>query len=246
MRYWVIGGLLAVAACTGGQELATTPPSPPETSSSSPATTRSSDAPETTRSTSTTLTTTAATTPSPPLETLAYVEVADLPFPIQVTARPGDDIAYVITKNGLVWMMEDGEVQPDPVLDISARVAGGREQGLLSIALHPTDDLFYLHYSASDGDTVISEFRFDSPKEASTTSERVLLRLDQPARNHNGGMIMFHPEDGRLLVGLGDGGGSGDRFGNGQNLDTLLGGIVSLSVAGGLPSLHCRCRAERL
>jgi glucose/arabinose dehydrogenase len=70
-----------------------------------------------------------------------------------------------------------------------------------------------------------------SASEADPESERVLLRLDQPAGNHNGGTIMFGP-DGLLYLGLGDGGAANDRFGNGQNQDTLLGGLVTLAVDG--------------
>ena len=128
--------------------------------------------------------------------------------------------------------MVDGQILPDLVLDLSDRVGGAREQGLLSIAVHPTERPFlYLHYSNLDGDTVVSEFRFLNPTEIDPASERVLFTVDQPATNHNGGMILFHP-DGRLLVGLGDGGGSGDRFGNGQNKETFLAGIVALNVSG--------------
>jgi glucose/arabinose dehydrogenase len=72
---------------------------------------------------------------------------------------------------------------------------------------------------------------FASPLEADPGSERVLLQVEQPARNHNGGMLQFTPE-GTLLLGLGDGGGAGDRFGNGQNPDTLLAGLVEITVDG--------------
>lgn len=220
MRQWILAGVLVVAACSSAQELATTTstaPSIPVTTSSSPTTTP--------------LPTTSATS-SQPLESLAYEHIADLDFPVHVVARPGDDISYVVSKSGLVWGMVDGQILPDPVLDISARVGGGSEQGLLSIALHPTErPFFYAHYSDRTGDTVVSEFKFRTPTEADPNTERVLLTVDQPAANHNGGMVLFHP-DGRLLVGLGDGGGSGDQFGNGQNTETLLGGLVALNVAG--------------
>ncbi len=172
------------------------------------------------------------TTTLPPLEALAYEHIADLPFPVELTARPGESLSYVITKDGRVWAVENEVAGETPVLDIRESVRNSGEQGLLSIALHPEDHgLLYLHYSATDGDTVVSEFRFVSPTKVDADSERVLLRLNQPAANHNGGMIQF-VEDGTLLVGLGDGGGSGDRFRNGQNRDTLLGGLVTLEVQG--------------
>jgi glucose/arabinose dehydrogenase len=138
----------------------------------------------------------------------------------------------VITKDGRVWPFEGGAVGGEPVLDIRDRVHNEGEQGLLSIALHPQDaGRLFLHYSDVSGDTVVSEFTLTSPVVADPASERVLLQVDQPAANHNGGMIQFMP-DGALLVGLGDGGGANDRFGNGQNPDTLLGGLVTISVEG--------------
>ena len=173
-----------------------------------------------------------STTTLAQFERLEYEKVADLPFPVEMTARPGDDLSYVATKDGRVWVYDGESVLDDPVIDISDRVRNSGEQGLLSIALHPSDRArMFAHYSASDGDTVISEFAMTSDTAADPSSERVLLRLDQPAANHNGGMITFGP-DGLLYAGLGDGGASGDQFGNGQNRNTLLGGLVTVSVDG--------------
>jgi glucose/arabinose dehydrogenase len=42
--------------------------------------------------------------------------------------------------------------------------------------------------------------------------------------------------DGALFLGLGDGGGANDGFGNGQNIDTLLGGLVRIEVDAPDPS----------
>ena len=154
---------------------------------------------------------------------LAYQTVADLDFPVQLTARPGEPQAYVITKNGLVWLYDGASVLDQPVLDISDRVLDDGEQGLLSIALHPVDSRrIFLHYSDQSGATTVSEFALPALGQGDSASERVLLQVVQPAANHNGGMLQFSP-DGALLLGLGDGGGAGDRFGNGQNPDTLLG-----------------------
>ncbi|MGH8916186.1 MAG: PQQ-dependent sugar dehydrogenase, partial [Acidimicrobiia bacterium] len=116
------------------------------------------------------------------------------------------------------------------------QVRDSGEQGLLSIALHPEDmTRFYLHYSDNDGDTVVSEFLLTAPDQADPGSERVMLQVDQPAANHNGGMLQFLPS-GELLLGLGDGGGAGDRFGNGQNPDTLLGGLVIMDATAEEPN----------
>jgi glucose/arabinose dehydrogenase len=216
--------LLAVGACSGGQELA---PVPSTTTTTSPSTT-STSAPGPTSSTVTTTTTTL-----PPLQGIAYQSVAAVDFPIQLTALPGSPVSYLITKDGRVWTFDGAAVSAQPVMDISGRVRDQGEQGLLSIALHPTDTgRFYLHYSAGDGDTVVAEYRFTDRSAADPGSERVLLRLDQPAGNHNGGMIQFGP-DGILYLGLGDGGGANDQFGNGQNPNTLLAGLVAIDVDGG-------------
>lgn len=174
-----------------------------------------------------------------PLIGLEYVEIATIEFPIHLVARPGNDNSYLATKGGHVLLVEGGRVH-ETILDISDRVRDSGEQGLLAIALHPTDSSrFFAHYSADDGDTVVSEFVFPESGPIDPDGERVLLRVDQPAGNHNGGMIQFGP-DGGLYLGLGDGGGGSDRFNNGQNRGTLLGGLVRIDVESGLSELFQR------
>ena len=222
---------LLVVACTGepDQEPATSLPTPvPTTVTTSPGTT-----PTTVPATTTTIAATTTSTVALDATVLAYQPVADLDFPVQMTARPGDPHSYALTKGGRVWLYDGAAISEEPVLDIADRVRDSGEQGLLSIALHPEDSSrIYLHYSDVNGDTVVSEFVITAPDQADPSSERVLLQVGQPAGNHNGGMLQFTP-DGALLLGLGDGGGAGDRFGNGQNPDTLLGGLVSIDVEGG-------------
>lgn len=233
MRRLLVPFLLLVAACLTQEG----EPSDPVVSTVPPVTASSTTttAPSTTTSTlAATTTTTPATTTTLALDetVLAFQLVADLPFPVQLTARPGEEHGYVITKDGVVWLLEGSGVAGEPVLDISDRVHNEGEQGLLSIALHPQDPgRIFLHYSDQSGDTVVSEFTLSSPRLGDPESERILLQVDQPAANHNGGMIQFTP-DGALLLGLGDGGGAADRFGNGQNPDTLLGGLVTMAVDG--------------
>jgi glucose/arabinose dehydrogenase len=230
MRRVVVAIGCLLAACTAEPERE------PATSFLPPMTTAATTLPSTTSTTvPPTITTTVATATSTVAlddTVLAYQPVADLDFPVQLTARPGDPRSYVITKDGRVWLQDGASVSGQPVLDITGQVRDSGEQGLLSIALHPGDQSrFYLHYSDNNGDTVVSEFVLTSPDQAHPSSERVLLQVDQPAGNHNGGMLQFMP-NGALLLGLGDGGGGGDQFGNGQNPDTLLGGLVSLDVEG--------------
>lgn len=146
-------------------------------------------------------------------------------FPIQIV--PWDGAALVAGKDGLVWVLTEGALGESPILDIADQVRNDREQGLLSIAVHPEDSSrVFVHYSDNNGDTVVSEFGWDGE---SLGDEQVVLTHDQPAPNHNGGMLQFGP-GGALYLGLGDGGGANDRFGNGQNPDTLLAGLVRIDV----------------
>jgi glucose/arabinose dehydrogenase len=236
MRRRLIPLLCVLAACTVEPEAEPTTLTIPAVTTSTRA---ESTVPETTSTTAQAeVTTTAPTTSTLALAdtVLAYEDVADLDFPVQLTARAGDAHSYVITKDGRIWLYDGSAIAAEPVLDIVERVRNAREQGLLSMALHPTDPArFYLHYSDTSGDTVVSEFTFSGPDRADPASERVLLQVHQPARNHNGGMIQFAP-DGALILGLGDGGGAGDRFGNGQNPDTLLGGLVAIDVDASEPA----------
>ena len=162
-----------------------------------------------------------------PLLGVALEPVGETSFPIVMTARPGDSVSLLGERAGVIREFTDtgiGEI----VLDMSSLVGTQGEGGLLGLARHPNDDSrVFVHYTDRNGDTVVSEFPLGLPDALS--EERNLLAVDQPAANHNGGMIQFGP-DGALYVGLGDGGGGGDRYGNGQNVDTLLGGIVRIDV----------------
>ena len=180
------------------------------------------------------------TTTLPELASLAYEPIAELPFPVQIVSRPGDDFVYVVLKRGVIVAMDPVTGETTEVLDISSRVRDSGEQGLLAMALHPTDRArAFVHYSSRDGGrTIVSEFSLVSDRQADPDSERIVFEHAQPAGNHNGGMLAFTPE-GALLLGLGDGGGANDQFGNGQDPDTLLGGLVAIDIDGGsAPELY--------
>jgi glucose/arabinose dehydrogenase len=168
---------------------------------------------------------------------LALAELATgLVEPIGITGTP-DGLLLVNERNGrvLAGVPETGVV--DVTLDITDRVVGGGEQGLLGLAVHPDwpeDARAYVHYTDDAGDTVLSEFRVTdepSPPPLDPTTERVLLRVDQPYANHNGGHLAFGP-DGFLYMALGDGGSGGDPHGHGQDATTLLGSILRIDVDG--------------
>jgi glucose/arabinose dehydrogenase len=225
----IIPVIVLAAGCSNDQQPGTTLPGTTETTA--PSTTATTEEPTT--STAPTTTTTTTTTTLPPLQSLAYEEVASFNFPVQVIPGAESGMIYVVDKVGYLWSMVDGEVNEDPVLDISSLVSGGGEQGFLAATLHPDDpSRLFVHYTDTAGDTVVAEYTLADPLSADHESATVLLAVDQPAGNHNGGMILFDAE-GRLLVGLGDGGGANDVHGNGQNTETLLGGIVVVDTSGG-------------
>lgn len=225
--------LVLAAGCSNEQEIATTLPPATEPTSSTTTTIEADPTTSTTEPSEPD----ATTTTLPPLESLAYEEIAGFNFPVQVIPGAGDGLIYVVDKVGYLWSVVDGQVNEKPVLDITSLLSGSNEQGFLAATMHPEDATrLFVHYTDTAGDTVIAEYALVDPLGAEPDSATVLLEVDQPASNHNGGMIAFDPQ-GRLLVGLGDGGGSNDTYGNGQNTATLLGGIVAIDLSGGDPTL---------
>ncbi len=167
--------------------------------------------------------------------TLDVEEVAsDLAEPLFVThAGDGSGRIFVVEKGGTIRTVPDGDL----FLDIRERVGSdASEQGLLGLAFHPQfeeNDLFYVNYTNQEGDTVVARYTAPGDRtQGDPESEQVVLTQDQPAANHNGGMLAFGP-DGYLYIGLGDGGGAGDQFGNGQNPDTFLAKILRIDVNAG-------------
>jgi cysteine-rich repeat protein len=140
---------------------------------------------------------------------------------------------YLVQRGGLVRIVRNGVLLPDPFLDLSGRVSTDGEGGLLSLAFHPafeTNRRFFVYYTNVAGEIVIARFEATTPDAADPSSERVLLTIPHPGfANHYGGQVAFGP-DGHLYAGPGDGGGGGDPGGNGQNLGTLLGSLLRLDV----------------
>ena len=176
------------------------------------------------------------TSPGPNGAGAGLQEVASgLAFPLFLTAPPGDNNRlFIVEKSGRIRIVRNGSVLPAPFLDLSAKVSNGSEQGLLGLAFHPgyaTNGRFVVNYTDPSGDTRVSVFRVSAnPDAADPASEQVILNVDQPYSNHNGGMVVFGP-DGKLYVGMGDGGSGGDPQGNGQSKNTLLGKILRVEVS---------------
>lgn len=155
--------------------------------------------------------------------------------PVHAVAPPGDDRIFVSQKNGVIRILQHGDVLDTPFLDISDRVANRGEMGLLSIAFHPDypeDDRVFVYYSNDDSglESRLSSFRLSPDPNRLSNAETRLMTIDQPATNHNGGHLLFGP-DGLLYVALGDGGGSNDPNANGQDPTTLLGSLLRIDVS---------------
>ncbi len=187
----------------------------------------------------------------PPRQTLRKL-AADFVAPMVVTSLD-DQRLLVADQAGVVHVLgRDGARRADPFLDLRAKLTklnrGFDERGILGLALHPgfqQNRKLYLYYSAPLREGVgtnwnhtshLSEFTVTPDlARADAGSERVLLRIDQPYFNHNGGRLAFGP-DGFLYVALGDGGNANDLghdrspAGNAQDLTTLLGKIIRLDV----------------
>jgi len=163
--------------------------------------------------------------------------------PVFVTSPPGDRRLFVVEQGGLIRIVKDGALLPDPFLDLSATIFDdGNEQGLLGLAFHPDwvhNRRFFVFYTADGGIPYfdrVAEYAISEvdPDRADPGSEKLVIEVDDPHPTHNAGMLGFGP-DGYLYVGFGDGGGPGDPGDDAQNLGNLLGDMVRIDVDGDAP-----------
>jgi len=160
------------------------------------------------------------------------VVASGLSEPVQVTStRSEPRRLYVVEQGGTIRVIDRGTLRDGYFLDISSSVIAGGEQGLLGLAFDPkyaSNRFVYVNYTDTNGDTRVVRYRTDGMRALPSTA-RLLLYLDQPYSNHNGGNLVFGP-DGFLYVGMGDGGSGGDPENRAQNMRSMLGKMLRLDV----------------
>jgi glucose/arabinose dehydrogenase len=144
---------------------------------------------------------------------------------------------FIVEQEGEIYVFEnfDSNTTTTQFLDIRDKVIYDGERGLLGLAFHPNyenNGYFFINYTAPNPlRTVIAKYEVSTIDSniADEQSEIIILEIDQPYRNHNGGQIAFGP-DGYLYIGMGDGGSGGDPLNHGQNLETLLGAMLRIDI----------------
>lgn len=159
---------------------------------------------------------------------------------VAIVHPPADSRLFVVQKTGAIRILNaNGTVNVTNFLTVSG-LSSGSEQGLLGLAFHPnyaTNGLFFINYTNTAGDTVVAKYTVSANPNVANTAATVLMTIDQPYSNHNGGSLVFGP-DGFLYIGLGDGGSGGDPQGYSQNLTVnasfpsrvLLGKMLRIDV----------------
>jgi glucose/arabinose dehydrogenase len=188
--------------------------------------------------------------------------------PVQLVQAPGErGRRFIVDQVGVIWVLNRaGHLMRHPFLDIRSKITpldpAFDERGLLGLAFHPgfaRNDRFFVFYTAPprptapagyDNTVTISQYRARGRRQirANLASERIILQVDHPQFNHDGGTVAFGP-DGYLYISIGDGGGGGDdefghvedwyaenAGGNGQDITSnLLGNILRIDVDHGSP-----------
>lgn len=176
----------------------------------------------------------------PPLDREPFFAEGTFNDPVFLTGAPGTNALFVAEQRGVIKKVEGGNISV--FLDIETAVRSGGERGLLGLAFHPdfaTNGRFFVYYTPKSPDTNrLAEYNRATVGQGVAGEVAVLVDINDPEDNHNGGMIDFGP-DGYLYVGTGDGGGGGDGtyggtdhgpIGHGQSLDVLMGKILRLDV----------------
>lgn len=162
-----------------------------------------------------------------------------LPTTIVATYTKDDSRLFISEQSGIIRIVDkNGQTASQSFLDINQKVLNNGEMGLLGLVFSPnytTNGFFYINYVNKNQETIIARYKVSSnPNVADLNSEKIILKIQQPYTNHNGGDLKFGP-DGYLYIALGDGGSGGDPQNRAQNKDSLLGKILRIDVNKGDP-----------
>jgi glucose/arabinose dehydrogenase len=221
---------LVATACGGeGEPIATGPAVTFATSSTAAPTSGPTTGPATTGPATTPVATEAPTTvplgdPSVGLDTVGTFDQ-----PVDLAWRVDDPTLYVVERTGRVVPVRDG-VAGAAVLDLSDLTEGQGEQGLLGLTFAPDGAHAYVNHTDNGGDTIVAEYAVGADGTFDAASRRVLLTVEQPFPNHNGGNVTIGP-DGMLYIGMGDGGAADDPQRTSLNVSSLLGKILRVDPA---------------
>jgi glucose/arabinose dehydrogenase len=147
--------------------------------------------------------------------------LAQVPEPVDTAVATNGEL-WIALREGLVVVLDPATGdRGDTVLDVSAATAAGGERGLLGIA---TDgEGLYVNYTDLDGNTNVVGYPLDA--DGRPGEGRLMLTVDQPFPNHNGGAMVMGPDD-HLYIGVGDGGAANDPLAAGQDPMQILGSIL--------------------
>jgi len=224
--------VLVAAGCgdDGADPIATGPAVTFATSSTAAPTTAPNTEPTVTQPTSTAPTATEAPTTAPLGDPVVAMEpIGTFDQPVDLARRVDDPTLYVVERTGRVVPVREGAAGA-PVLDITDLTEGQGEQGLLGLTFAPDGARAYVNHTDKGGDTVIAEYAVGADGTFDPASRRVLLTIEQPFPNHNGGNVTIGP-DGMLYIGMGDGGAADDPQRTSLNVSSLLGKILRIDPA---------------
>lgn len=152
-----------------------------------------------------------------------------------VSAEDGSGKLYIVQKEGVIRIIDDGVVLTQEFLNISGLVESGGERGLLGLAFHPDypgSPYIFVNYVIDNTNTTrIVRYTVPAatPDNADENSDKLILQVNGIQSNHKAGDLVFGP-DGYLYITMGDGGGGGDPENTGQDFTRLLGKILRIDI----------------
>lgn len=151
----------------------------------------------------------------------------------EIVHPPNESRLFVVEQGGIIKILNsNGTTNATPFLNISSGISTGGERGLLGLAFHPnyaSNGWFFINYTNPNGNTVIARYSVSSNAEVANTTGTILMTINQPFSNHNGGCLRFGP-DGYLYISLGDGGSANDPGNRAQNINENLGKMLRIDV----------------